>query len=64
MPISPTLLQAHLRPQLAYLSSMGVVDLQALVMERPLVLGEGIDSVIKFLRLCGVGTAVQRYSLI
>eukprot|EP00798_Chlamydomonas_sp_ICE-L_P014724 gene14724-20768_t len=46
--------KAHLRPQLFYLTSLGVSNLQELVMERPLVLGEGIETVIKFLRMCGV----------
>ena len=51
------------QPQLAYLLSLGVTaeELPALVTERPLVLGEGIDTVIRFLRTCGMArTEVHR----
>jgi len=46
--------KAHLMPQLAYLGSLGVQDIPRLVRERPTVLGEGIEVVIRFLQLCGV----------
>ena len=44
--------KAQLRPQLAVLSSLGIG--RDTILKRPLVLGEGIETVIKFLRLCGV----------
>ncbi|KAG1665045.1 hypothetical protein FOA52_003221 [Chlamydomonas sp. UWO 241] len=44
--------QAHLRPHVAYLGSLGEEDVAGLVRQRPHVLGEGIESVIKFLQLC------------
>ncbi|GFR49595.1 hypothetical protein Agub_g11664 [Astrephomene gubernaculifera] len=48
--------KAQLRPQVAYLTSLGVPpeSLRALVLSRPLVLGPGIESVISFLRRCGL----------
>ena len=44
--------QAHLRPHIAYLNSLGEEDVKALINRRPAVLGEGIESVVKFLLLC------------
>jgi structural maintenance of chromosome 2 len=44
--------KAQLRPQLAVLSSLGI-DREA-IRKRPLLLSEGIETVMKFLRLCGV----------
>jgi len=41
-----------LRPHVAYLRSLGEVDVAGLVSERPHALGEGIESIIKFLQIC------------
>ncbi|PNH03552.1 hypothetical protein TSOC_010375 [Tetrabaena socialis] len=48
--------KGQLRPQLAYLSSLGVPaeSMPELVLSRPLVLGPGIETVITFLRRNGV----------
>uniref|UniRef100_A0A7S0WTB5 Uncharacterized protein n=1 Tax=Chlamydomonas leiostraca TaxID=1034604 RepID=A0A7S0WTB5_9CHLO len=46
--------KGHLRPQLAYLTSLGVQDVAAAVVARPMLLGEGIETVIRFLKVCGV----------
>ncbi|KAG2492781.1 hypothetical protein HYH03_008942 [Edaphochlamys debaryana] len=51
--------QGQLRPQLAYLNSLGLCHdtLAELVLSRPLVLGPGIETVTNFLRRCGVPRA-------
>ncbi|KXZ53346.1 hypothetical protein GPECTOR_7g1241 [Gonium pectorale] len=48
--------KGQLRPQLAFLASLGVPPeaVPGLVLARPLVLGPGIESVTTFLRRCGV----------
>eukprot|EP00198_Chlamydomonas_reinhardtii_P004588 XP_001693924.1 mitochondrial transcription termination factor [Chlamydomonas reinhardtii] len=48
--------KGQLRPQVAYLNSLGVgpESLPELVLSRPLVLGPGIDTVITFLKRLGV----------
>jgi hypothetical protein len=46
--------QAHLKPHLAYLASLGEQDVRGLILQRPHVLGEGFEKVIKFLQLCRV----------
>ncbi|GLI64647.1 hypothetical protein VaNZ11_007973 [Volvox africanus] len=48
--------KGQLRPQVAYLASLGFSPetLPELVLSRPLVLGPGIETVISFLRRCGV----------
>lgn len=52
----PPVPQGQLRPQLAYLASLGVSreSLPQLVLARPLVLGPGIETVTSFLSRCGV----------
>lgn len=48
--------KAHLRPTLAYLISLGVSEeiVPQVVLARPLLLGEGLDTLVRFLRGRGV----------
>uniref|UniRef100_A0A7S3R9V1 Uncharacterized protein n=1 Tax=Dunaliella tertiolecta TaxID=3047 RepID=A0A7S3R9V1_DUNTE len=45
-------IKAHLRPHVIYLQSLGIAREQ--ILHRPLLLGEGIETVCHFLRMCRV----------
>lgn len=57
--------KAHLRPQLAYLHSLGVGEevLPKVVLQRPLLLGEGLDTLVQHLKRRGV-PRTQMYRLL
>ncbi|KAG2433769.1 hypothetical protein HXX76_008130 [Chlamydomonas incerta] len=57
--------KGQLRPQVAYLQSLGVgpESLPELVLSRPLVLGPGIETVITFLKRLGVPRSQMRRML-